>query len=219
MQRTVDSMIVLSRTNYGERDRVVNALGRTSGKITLFAKGVRSQKSKLAAGIELLCVSEVGYIDGKSDLKTLTSSRIVEHFGRLVSGVDMMHFAFDALKLTAKICEDGHGQEFFDPLAAFLRGLNDPEVNPAIASTWYGLRILDLMGTAPRIDVEGEGEHYRFNQDLQQFEASSSGQFTQNDIKLLRVLLSAPKPPIVRIAPRSEADLQQLVRLLLKTNL
>ena len=67
--------IVLKRSNYREADRILRVITPDRGKISLIAKAVRKPKSKLAGGIELFSVNEISYIEGKSDLSTLVSSR------------------------------------------------------------------------------------------------------------------------------------------------
>lgn len=44
--------IVLRRTNYGESDRILNLL-TPEGKVSVIARGVRKEKSRLAGSIEL----------------------------------------------------------------------------------------------------------------------------------------------------------------------
>ena len=45
--------IVIRRTNYGEADRILQLLTPDYGKVSVMARGVRREKSKLAGGIEL----------------------------------------------------------------------------------------------------------------------------------------------------------------------
>ena len=48
--------IVLKRVNYNESDRIVTFL-TPEGRFSTIAKGVRKEKSKLAGGIEMFCLS------------------------------------------------------------------------------------------------------------------------------------------------------------------
>jgi DNA repair protein RecO (recombination protein O) len=58
MKTIVTKGIVLTRTDYGEADRILHFLTPDQGKIAGIAKGVRKSKSKLAGGIELFSVSK-----------------------------------------------------------------------------------------------------------------------------------------------------------------
>ena len=75
--------IVLRRTNYGEADRVVQFI-TPDGRISVMARGVRKQKSKLAGGIELFAVSDVVIGTGKGELGILTSAKL-DRFYRHIS--------------------------------------------------------------------------------------------------------------------------------------
>src|SRR5690606_3084593 len=75
--------IVLRRTNYGEADRIVQFL-TPEGKVSVMARGVRREKSKLAGGIELFAICDVVVGDGKGDLGVLTSSRLVQFYGNIL---------------------------------------------------------------------------------------------------------------------------------------
>jgi DNA repair protein RecO (recombination protein O) len=61
--------IILKRINFSEADRILTVLTSNNGQVSMLAKGVRKSKSKLAGGLEIFSVSEINYIDGKSDLK------------------------------------------------------------------------------------------------------------------------------------------------------
>ena len=70
--------IVLRRTNYGEADRILTILTPEHGQQAVIARSVRKEKSKLAGGIELFAVCELGLVRSSTNtdgMWTLTSSR------------------------------------------------------------------------------------------------------------------------------------------------
>ncbi|MEJ0073760.1 MAG: DNA repair protein RecO [Candidatus Saccharibacteria bacterium] len=87
----VTTGIVLTRVDYGEADRIITLITPDQGKLRLMAKGVRRIKSKLAGGIELFSVSNITFIRGRGDIGTLVSSRVLTHYGRIVSDLDRNH--------------------------------------------------------------------------------------------------------------------------------
>ena len=87
MKQIATQAIMLKRMNYGEADRIVTVLTADNGRLSMLAKGVRKSKSKLAGGLELFCVTDINYIYGKSDLKTIISTRLKEHYRNIVSNV------------------------------------------------------------------------------------------------------------------------------------
>ncbi|MDO8591465.1 MAG: DNA repair protein RecO, partial [bacterium] len=71
MNRYVTQGIVLSRTDFGEADRILTFLTNDHGKVRAIAKGVRKSKSKLAGGIELFSISDLTLIIGRGEINTL----------------------------------------------------------------------------------------------------------------------------------------------------
>ena len=57
-----------------------------------------SQKSKLAGGIEFFSLNEVVLIEGKSEIKTLSSARMCEFFGEILKDFERTEFAYYAIK-------------------------------------------------------------------------------------------------------------------------
>ena len=57
MKTSRSRAIVLRRTNFGEADRIVDLL-TPSGRVSVMARGVRREKSKLAGGIELFALCD-----------------------------------------------------------------------------------------------------------------------------------------------------------------
>jgi DNA repair protein RecO (recombination protein O) len=221
MKQHNDTAIVLSRIDYGERDRILTLLCRENGKISVLAKSVRSAKSRLAGGIELLSVSEISFIDGKSNLKALTGARLKKHFGKITQDMTRMQLSFEYLRAINGITEDKTGQEFFGPLAAALEELDKPSQDHRIVDIWFSLKVLSISGSEPNLRVDTDVENndkFHFDYDLQQFIGSSSGQYTQNDLKLLRLCSVQQKPPRLEKPTGSEDRLQALLKTLLRAN-
>lgn len=221
MKKFVDSGIVLRRVYYGERDRVVSFLSAENGKISLFAKGARGQKSKLSAGIELLNINEISFIDGKSNLKTLTGARIVTFNDNIVKNIIKTNLCFEALKLLNKIIEDGEGQEYFEALKTYFISMNDDNLDYRLVEVWFCLRVLEISGVMPDIIVEPVGDEtdYFFDYDKQIFVSRESGDFTKNDIKLLRLLKQNIKPIKLTKDCGSEDQLLNFAKRLMQNNM
>ena len=79
--------IVLKRTNYGEADRILNVITPV-GKVSVIARGVRKEKSKLAGGVEMLTLSDYVMHFGKSEMGVVTSARMVRYFGGLLKNYE-----------------------------------------------------------------------------------------------------------------------------------
>lgn len=220
-EQKTDLAIVLRRINYGEKDRVVNLLCKDAGILSVFAKSVRSARSKLASGIELFNVVEVGYYDGKSNLKTLTGTRIIEFNDQIVENYERTNLCFQALKQLSKILEEAEGQEYFEPLRIYLRSMNNDALDMYIIHAWFVLKILTLSGVLSEFEVTGEGvkKHFNFDFDEQKFYESDSGIFGKDDIKLIRLMSVSEKPPMLKKALGSEQGVMNFAIKLAEFNL
>src|SRR5688572_21914665 len=98
MNQTVTEAIVLSRTDYGEADRILTLLTPDHGKLRLIAKGVRRVKSKLAGGIELFSITSITYIKGRGDIGTLVSTRLAKYYDQIVKDLDRTMLGYDLIK-------------------------------------------------------------------------------------------------------------------------
>ena len=94
--------VILARINYAEADRILTVLTRDFGKVSLIAKGTRKEKSKLAGGIELFSVSDIGFVEGKGDLGTLTAARLTKQYNSFFNDLTKIEFGYNCLKLINK---------------------------------------------------------------------------------------------------------------------
>ena len=60
--------VVLRETEYKDADKLLTVLSRDRGRLTLRARGVRSQSSKLKSGCQLLAFSEFTVFEGRGAL-------------------------------------------------------------------------------------------------------------------------------------------------------
>jgi DNA repair protein RecO (recombination protein O) len=221
MRRIVTTAIVLRRTDYGEADRIVNVLTFDQGKVTLFAKGVRKPKSKLAGGIELFSVNDITYIPGKSDMVTLVSSRVLEHFGHIVHDYDRTMTAYRLLKAVDRITESTAGEQYFVYLRELLAGLNDTALSLDEVMLWAHTRLLAIVGSLPNVLSTASGDKldpeslYQFSIEDMGFKSDEQGMFNANSIKLIRYCAGSESPLTLK---RLQADtaLYQPARLLMQ---
>jgi recombinational DNA repair protein (RecF pathway) len=219
MQKT-DTVIVLRRVNYGEKDRIVTYLGREHGKFAVLARSVRGPKSKLAGGCEPLSLVELSFIEGKSTLSTLSGARLVRHYHNIVRDMDRMNRSFDAIKIVDRLARDGEGQEHYGILRTYLDATNDEARNPVLSDIWLHLALLEQAGSVGDVKplLSQSDQPYGFDHDKQIFVQREGGNYTKDDIKIFLLSKKSTKPIILA----DDVDLtrvEALVRLLLKTNL
>jgi len=186
--------IVLKRVNYGEADRIITFITDSHGKISVMAKGVRKEKSKLAGGIELFSISHLSFIVGKRDVGTLVSTRLKKHFKHIVSDIDRTNLAYEILKKIDKTTEENCERDYFDLLENTLAALDDTSLPLDLVSSWFMLRLLVLLGHAPNLTSDQTGKklapavRYDFDYDHMAFFAHDKGTYSDKHIKLLRLI-------------------------------
>lgn len=198
MNQIITKGIVLSRTNFQEADRILTLLTPDHGKVSVVAKGVRKSRSKMAAGTELLSISEIGFIRGKGDLSTLTTARLDKHFGTIVQYMDRTMYAYDLLKRVNRLTEDNAEQEYFNLLVATFEALNNPEIELNLIQLWVLLHLVTISGHLPELGYDNRGiklaesPHYSFDAEAMAFYVHPEGLYKTGHIKLLRLCLSQP---------------------------
>ena len=200
MNQKVTSGVVLRRVNYQEADRILTVLTPDEGKITLIAKGSRRAKSKLAGGIELFSVSDITFINGRSDIGTLISSRLSKNFSNITLDIDRTMASYEMLKQIDKITEQASEPEYFDLLVHSLEGINNQQLSMQMCELWFLCRLLQLTGHMPNLmtDESGskldENKSYNFDYGNMQFVNRSAGKYVASHIKLLRLVNTQPSP-------------------------
>ncbi len=221
MNRQSDLAIVLSRIDYGERDRILTLLCANQGKVSVLAKGVRSPKSKLAGGIELFSESQVDFVQGKGGLCVLTSSRLKRHFPGLIKNLDKTMLGYELLKIINKITEDSSGQEYYSTLLYALSALDKIGYSKEFVKLWFGLQILKIDGHSPNLVKDTNGkklelvDRYSFDLDKQCFAPRESGRFAPGHIKLLRLCLASKKPKEIKVEDNIVSESLELINRLL----
>ena len=186
---------VLRRTNYGEADRILNLITPV-GKIAVMAKGVRKPKSKLAGGIEMFSLVNVGLHFGKSEMAVLTSASMVRFYGEILKDLSRMEVASEILKKVSRASESVDSAEFFEIVDKSLFALNGG-CDVLLVEAWFLLNLARAMGEEINLyfDTKGEKlvESVRYSWDFNEraFCPDDGGEADTNVIKILRLLTSA----------------------------
>lgn len=193
--------VILRRTNYGEADRILQLLTPEYGKISVIAKGVRREKSKLAGGIELFAISDISFRTGRSELGTLTGAKLDTYFAHIIEDYDRMQLGYEAIKQINKAAETVSETAFYELLVRTYRALDDKKIRVELVEIWFRLQLSILLGLGLNLatDVNGmklvEDSAYDFDEVEMAFTYKPGGRFTTDHIKLLR-LLSGNNPRI-----------------------
>jgi DNA repair protein RecO (recombination protein O) len=195
--------IVLSRTDYGEADRIITMLTPDHGKLRLMARGVRKPRSKLAGGIELFSISDLSFIRGRGEIGTLVSIRLVKHYGHIVQDITRVQLGYELIKMLNKVTEDQPEPEYFELLEQAFAALNDADIDLNLIRLWFGAQLLRQAGHRPNLQTTMQGDKlqseqtYNFDFDDVSFMPHAEGHFTTNDIKFLRLIFSGNQPQVL----------------------
>ncbi len=204
MKQTITRAVVLTRTNYQEADRILTLLTPEHGKVSVLAKGVRKSKSKMAGGIELFSVSEIGYIQGKGTLCTLTTSRLIKYYENIAQDIDRTMLGYELIKLLHKVTEDQPEQEYFELLIEAYEALNNSKIDKNLVKLWFYSQLLRIAGHTPSLRSDSAGkplnkdDKYVFSYDDMAFSPSREGVYQAEHIKFLRLVFSGNKPEILQ---------------------
>ena len=209
MKTTRSRAIVLRRTNFGEADRILDLL-TPDGRMSVMARGVRKEKSKLAGGIELFAVCDVVIGEGKGDLGVLTSARLVQFYRHILDDYDRMQFAYEVLAQVAKASASLDESEWYDIVAEVLAALDVATVPLALVQTWFYVRVAQLLGDELNTMRDYAGEKmvadktYRYDSQEKGFVEASSGNISSEHIKILRLVAAKPLSVILQVGGMDE---------------
>lgn len=219
--------IVLSRTDYGEADRIATVLTPDHGKRRLMVRGVRKMKSKLAGGIELFSVSDLTYIKGKGEIDTLISARLVKYYSTIVQDIERVQLGYELIKTLNRATEDEPEAEYFELLNDGLNALDKPEISIELIRLWFQAQLLRLAGHAPNLSRDTANkkleasENYNFDYEAMAFSPQQKGAFITDEIKFLRLVFSQHSPATLNKVSGSEklsAKITPLIKTMFQTH-
>lgn len=204
--------IVLRRTNLGEADRLLDFL-TPEGRVTALARSVRKEKSRLAGGIELFCLSEIQvHHSMKTDRNTLTAAKMKKFYRRILGDLSTLEFASSALKDVERASREVQTLEFgagvcgvsvgapayFSILKQLLGYLDLENASLDLASSWFYLNLEHEKGNELNLMFDTTGERlqsestYTWDMLEMALKPSAGGEITANHIKLMRLMLTSP---------------------------
>ena len=225
MKQLHTKAILLKRINFGEADRVLTVITPTSGRLSMLAKGVRKQKSKLAGGIELFSESEITYIDGRSELKTIVGTRLHVHFDTIVKDVSKTMLAYDFLQTIYDSTQHGVEAGTYELLYKSLDYLNEENADSNLLLLWFTVQNLLLSGASINLEKPlnresfNEESQYQYSYDDRSFVTVENGPYLPIHIKLLRLAGRASEPKkleVIKNYQQFAGDLSSLMGNVLK---
>lgn len=224
MNRIQTKGFVLQRRDYGEADRILLILAEQEF-LSVFAKGVRRLKSKLASGIEVFTLTDFTLIQSTSELKTLRSAKPITTYTGITGDYDKLQSGYELLKVLVSIKQSADPR-IFKVTKVTLEYLDNKNSLMEIAELWFLLKIMQILGQDPNLNEDHNG--VVLAEDLRYFLHPDSGSlvpsesdaavFDANAIKMWR-LAKAQTPQYLEaingtheIAKRTLPSLREFVQ-------
>ncbi|OGL31322.1 DNA repair protein RecO [Candidatus Saccharibacteria bacterium RIFCSPHIGHO2_12_FULL_41_12] len=197
MKYLEDSVLILSRINYGENDRILTVIGPKLGKQKVMAKGIRRSTSKLAGNVELLSYSKLNLVQSREGgMVRLTGAKTIEHYPKILEDIDTTMMVYEWLKTVDKLSLDGEGQDYFELLRTSLSALNEQKISPKNVNIWLYIHLISISGYTLNFtnltDLTDGALDFDFAS--HQFVPSSVGQYDQAMVKLIKYYSDAENP-------------------------
>ena len=199
---------VLRRTNYGEADRILNLI-TPEGRMTVIAKGVRKEKSKLAGNIEMFSLIDFVAHRGHSEFAVLTSAKMLKFFSRIITDLSRMELAAFVLKKISIAAEHSDNPDYFKIVDQTLAAINSG-YDLGLIETWFLFNYLKACGEQINLyrDTNGEkleaGEKYEWDFVENALARKAGGSFGENEIKMMRLLVSSSLGTALKVKDTEE---------------
>ena len=142
--------VVLRRQDLGEADRLIAVYTPELGKLRVVAKGVRRPRSRKAGHLEPFTRVQLLLARGR-ELDIVTQAEAIDVYPSLRTDLIRMGHAAYAVELLDRVTvEAAENEDLYRLLVHTLERLS-LGADPAVASRFYELRVLDLVGYRPEL--------------------------------------------------------------------
>lgn len=209
--------VVLWRTNFGEADRILTAI-TPLGKRSVLAKSVRKEKSRLAGAVEPFSLTEMNLHEGRGELLTLTGAKCQKFYSNILKDFTKLEVTSEILKRVAKAAEAVETAEYFELTKQCLEALNRaedagakrgeesvPAVNIETVLAWFYLNLARVGGEEINLHFDADGEKlkedgcYVWDAMEKVLKKEPAGKISGNEIKMLRLMVSAKLELVLRV--------------------
>ena len=190
------SGIIISESNLGDYDKMLTMLTPGLGKISCVAKGARRPKSALLAGTQLFCFGEYLMYKG-ANTYNINSCETIEVFYNLRTDLDKLNTAIEITKIIRNVTDEN--ENCYKVLQLYLNTLytlSETDKNLELVDSIFKLKILCLLGFAPRIN---ECVNCKDKENIKYFSIKDNGFKCENCGKLDKGAISVSESTISAI--------------------
>jgi DNA repair protein RecO (recombination protein O) len=144
--------IIIRSMDYGEGNKIVTLLTKTSGKTGVLIRGAKKPKSRHGSLAQLFTYGEFVFFKG-SGLGTLNQGEILESHHKLREDLILASYASYACELIDRAFQDEEAGSFlFEQLKACFAALIEGK-DPAVIIHLFEMKILQATGYSPGLDA------------------------------------------------------------------
>lgn len=142
--------IIARRRDFGESNCMLTVLTDDMGVISASAYGVRSKKSKMKAGTQVLCCAEFVLSKKSGDIYRVDSLEVVDSFYPICEDITKLALANYLCELSCEAAMDGDGN-ILSLLLNTLYVLAYKDTNPLLAKAVFELKLMQYSGYEPQM--------------------------------------------------------------------
>ncbi|MBO5060178.1 MAG: DNA repair protein RecO [Clostridia bacterium] len=143
--------IITRRADYGESNCMLTILTENLGVISACAYGVRSRRSKMKAGTQLLCCGDFVLSRKNSEIYRVDAVEIVDAFYPVCEDIVKLSLANYLCELSREMYGDGD-ERILTLLLNTLYALAYKDENPVLAKAVFEVKLAQYAGYEPCMD-------------------------------------------------------------------
>jgi len=145
---------VFKKEERGEADQVFKIFTKDFGKIEVLGKGIRKISSKLRSQIDIFCLSEIEFVQGKLQ-KRLTDALLIEKFKTLRQNLQKLSIAYQICEVLNKLIKGEEKDErIWNLILETFKSLNEKRQNQKLDSLKYYYffwNLVAILGEKPEL--------------------------------------------------------------------
>lgn len=146
--------IVIASATSADNDKILTVLTQDLGKISVFCKGAKKNKSTLLNVAEYLSFSNFILFKSSNDKYSLNSAEIIELFYNLRIDIEKLNYATIMTRIIYDVVQENqYSEDILQLLLNSLYVLSNTNKNNDLILAIFELRILALLGYVPIVNV------------------------------------------------------------------
>jgi DNA repair protein RecO (recombination protein O) len=144
--------IVIGVASVSDNDKMLTMLTPDLGKISVFCKGAKKNRSAFLSSSEYLAFSDIVVFKGNSDIYSLNSAEPIEVFYNLRIDIEKLSYAAVMTKIIYDVSqEEERCDKKLQLLLNALYMLSETNKNPDLILGIFELRLLVILGFRPNL--------------------------------------------------------------------